>query len=158
MIYYANEQSPYIQHYGVLGMKWGRRRYHNKDGSLTKAGIRRHTKEVNKINNAARKSGRVVESASPNVIGIRQKNGDILFVDRNEFNKNGVDVAERKTLNMIKEARANTIKKGKAKVSKILESEEKTLIKNMIKTYDPSDPDKREALALLRQLEKDVVY
>ena len=57
---------------------------------------------------------------------------------------------------MIKEARDNTIKKGNAKVSKILESEEKTLIKDMIKTYDSSDPDKREALALLRQLEKDV--
>ena len=38
MIYYANENSPYIQHYGVLGMKWGARRYRNKDGSLTPAG------------------------------------------------------------------------------------------------------------------------
>ena len=55
MIYYANENAPYIQHYGVLGMKWGRRRYHNKDGSLTKAGIRRHTKAVKKINDAYRR-------------------------------------------------------------------------------------------------------
>ena len=138
-------------------MRRGKKRYRNKDGSLTKAGIRRHAKAVKKINDAAIKSGRVEETANPNVIGIRQKNGDVLFVDRNEFNKNGVDVAERKTLNMIKEARANTIKKGKTKVRKILESEEKTLIKNMIKTYDPSDPDRREALALLRQLEKDVI-
>ena len=34
MIYYANENSYYIQHYGVLGMKWGR---HKSHGSLTKA-------------------------------------------------------------------------------------------------------------------------
>lgn len=34
MIYYANENSPYIQHYGVLGMRWGHRKSH---GSLTKA-------------------------------------------------------------------------------------------------------------------------
>ena len=27
MIYYANERSPYIQHYGVPGMKWGHHKY-----------------------------------------------------------------------------------------------------------------------------------
>lgn len=31
----------YIVHYGILGMKWGIRRYQNKDGSLTPAGKKR---------------------------------------------------------------------------------------------------------------------
>lgn len=31
-----------IIHYGVLGMKWGHRRYQNKDGSLTNAGKKRY--------------------------------------------------------------------------------------------------------------------
>ena len=31
----------YIQHYGIKGMKWGVRRYQNKDGTLTAAGKKR---------------------------------------------------------------------------------------------------------------------
>ena len=32
-----------LKHYGVLGMKWGVRRYQNKDGSLTATGKRRYS-------------------------------------------------------------------------------------------------------------------
>lgn len=31
-----------LKHYGVLGMKWGVRRYQNKDGSLTPAGKKKY--------------------------------------------------------------------------------------------------------------------
>lgn len=35
-----------LQHHGIKGQKWGRRRYQNKDGSLTPAGEKRYgTKE-----------------------------------------------------------------------------------------------------------------
>lgn len=37
-IYENNE----LRHYGVKGMKWGVRRYQNKDGSLTPAGKKRY--------------------------------------------------------------------------------------------------------------------
>lgn len=42
----VNNQS--LAHFGVLGMKWGIRRFQNKDGSLTSAGKQRDLKEVNK--------------------------------------------------------------------------------------------------------------
>ena len=32
-------------HFGIKGMKWGRRRYQNKDGSLTPAGKKRYSNE-----------------------------------------------------------------------------------------------------------------
>lgn len=36
---------PYLAHYGIKGMKWGRRRYQNKDGSLTAAGRKRYSQD-----------------------------------------------------------------------------------------------------------------
>lgn len=35
-----------LQHSGIKGMKWGVRRYQNKDGTLTDAGKKRYNKDV----------------------------------------------------------------------------------------------------------------
>ena len=39
-----------LQHHGILGMKWGVRRYQNEDGTLTAAGKRRH-RDINTMTN-----------------------------------------------------------------------------------------------------------
>lgn len=40
-----------IMHHGIKGMKWGIRRYQNKDGTLTAAGKKHYNKEVEKLKN-----------------------------------------------------------------------------------------------------------
>lgn len=38
-----------LQHWGVKGMKWGVRRFQNKDGTLTAAGKKRYAQELEKL-------------------------------------------------------------------------------------------------------------
>jgi hypothetical protein len=47
-----------LAHHGILGMKWGVRRYQNKDGSLTRAGKKRLAKEEQKERAAAKQAAK----------------------------------------------------------------------------------------------------
>lgn len=41
-MYNTTQYNPVLCHHGILGMKWGIRRYQNKDGTLTAAGKKRY--------------------------------------------------------------------------------------------------------------------
>ena len=65
----------YLCHHGILGMKWGVRRYQNKDGSLTAAGRKRYGKKISKYAEAE-------ENRYSKLAKKAKKKGDIATSDK----------------------------------------------------------------------------
>lgn len=55
----------HLEHHGIIGMKWGVRRYQNKDGTLTNSGKKRYSADGELARDAA--SGKKTESSSKRV-------------------------------------------------------------------------------------------
>jgi hypothetical protein len=52
-----------LKHYGILGMKWGVRRYQNKDGTLTPAGKKRYDQDIR--TNLSKKKDSRIDTSKP---------------------------------------------------------------------------------------------
>ena len=52
-----------LVHYGILGMKWGVRRYQNKDGTLTPEGKKRYDRDIQE--NLSKKKDSRIDTSKP---------------------------------------------------------------------------------------------
>lgn len=131
-----DEWTEEVWHYGIIGMKWGVRRYQNEDGSLTAAGRRRlYGKDVvvkkgTKIQRISRSKENIRNDLRKHMYGVYTRK------DKKRYEN---DFAEQLTKgNVIGQSKANRVYKITYKANKDLVS-----------------PSKNQRIAIRKQLQND---
>lgn len=129
----------YLAHHGILGMKWGVRRYQNKDGTLTASGKVRY--EKNGI------SARVERRSSDSKRDVKSMSDAQLrnYINRYNLEKQYMDAISK-----------TSSQKGKIKTDDILQRFGNVLIQKIIETSAQKAANKivSEAIKLPNRLKK----
>ena len=64
------DYNDYLMHHGILGQKWGVRRFQNADGSLTAEGRKRYGNMAERSSNVAARAGKVAKVSGAVTAGI----------------------------------------------------------------------------------------
>ena len=151
----------YLEHHGILGQRWGVRRFQNADGSLTKAGLKRYgtegsrtakqtVKRLNDLEKAVAYNKRDLRDADAVLESFGKKynkkfNGKPYSSDdfSKRDRKKASDNAKKKL------ASQERIKEGQAEIDNILKNSKNMNIKSWDGKYDTTRGKERIADALV---------
>lgn len=133
-------KSTYLMHHGILGQKWGVRRFQNSDGTRTSAGKKRYdedgVKEEYKTESRSEKKARIASESRESEI--KRLNDETSYL--NAVNNN--IAAKKRHAELTARGESAVMKAFKQSVSTIAKDSASTMIKKALEDAMKSDADR----------------